>query len=202
MSAVPSLIAAGPQAYDGPMSPGIRPPESDGALARRILGQPAGEAREAEEELCRRFGPRVRLFGLRHLRDEHAADDLSQHVLWLTLEKLRAGEVREPDRIDSFILGTARRAAQDFRRAAARAERPRAFPAAEPVESFVPPARLQECLHRLSERERTVLVLSFYSGHKSGDVARALAISEIHVRVIRHRAIGHLRDCLGKEARP
>ena len=34
--------------------------------------------REAEAELIRRMAPRVRLYGLRHLRDEEAADDLNR----------------------------------------------------------------------------------------------------------------------------
>ena len=41
----------------------------------------------------------------------------------LVLQKLRAGEVREPDRIASFMLGTARQLAIDTRRNAGRRER-------------------------------------------------------------------------------
>jgi RNA polymerase sigma-70 factor (ECF subfamily) len=41
------------------------------------------------------MAPRIRLYGLRHLRDEHAADDLTQQVLITTLETLRAGRLRE-----------------------------------------------------------------------------------------------------------
>src|SRR6478672_11792202 len=36
---------------------------------------------EAEGELCRRMAPRLRLYGLRHLRNEQAAADLMQQVL-------------------------------------------------------------------------------------------------------------------------
>jgi RNA polymerase sigma-70 factor (ECF subfamily) len=62
----------------------------EGALARRIAG--AGRAPEsaAEAELYRRLAPRVRLYGLRHLRDPQAAADLVQQVLLMTLERLRA----------------------------------------------------------------------------------------------------------------
>ncbi len=48
---------------------------SDIELVRRIG---TGNDRDAETELFRRMAPRVRLYGLRHLRDEHAADDLTQ----------------------------------------------------------------------------------------------------------------------------
>ncbi len=56
-----------------------------------------GENREAEAALFRRMAPRVRLFGLRHLRDEAAADDLTQQVLIITLKALREGRLREPE---------------------------------------------------------------------------------------------------------
>ena len=45
---------------------------SDADLAPRI----ADGDREAEAEMCRRMGPRIRLYGLRHLRSPSAADDL------------------------------------------------------------------------------------------------------------------------------
>ena len=65
---------------------------------------------------CRRFAPRIRLFGLKRLRSEAAAADLVQDVLMLVLQKLRAGAVREPERIASFVLGTARQLVIDTRR--------------------------------------------------------------------------------------
>jgi len=50
---------------------------SDAHLAVRIAdGDP-----DAEAEMCRRLGPRIRLYGLRHLRSSAAADDLVQQVL-------------------------------------------------------------------------------------------------------------------------
>src|SRR4051812_39917120 len=77
----------------------------DAELVRRIG---AGNAREAEAEMCRRMGPRIRLYGLRHLRDVHAAEDLMQQVLIAVLEALRHGRLREPEKLASFVLGTCR----------------------------------------------------------------------------------------------
>jgi hypothetical protein len=42
---------------------------SDGDLARAVANRTTGSAEAAEGELYRRFAPRVRLYGLRHLRD-------------------------------------------------------------------------------------------------------------------------------------
>src|SRR5215471_8409275 len=93
---------------------------TDGELARAIG---AGASEAAESELYRRFAPRVRLYGLRHLRNEESARDLMQQVLLLTIEKLRRGEVRDTEQIGSFILGTSRTMAMAARRKDMRRER-------------------------------------------------------------------------------
>ncbi len=77
----------------------------------------------AEAELFRRMAPRVRLYGLRHLRDRHAADDLVQQVLLTALEVLRAGRLRESGKLASFVLGTCRMTVLDLKRNAQRKER-------------------------------------------------------------------------------
>src|SRR3954468_8142905 len=94
----------------------------DEALARRIAGGPPGSTDAEETELFRRFAPRVRLYGRRHLRNDAAADDLAQDVLLRTIERLRAGEVRRPEEIGSFILGTSRMMAHSERRVTRRRE--------------------------------------------------------------------------------
>src|ERR1700755_2319248 len=86
------------------------------ALARRIAGTPPGLTDGEEAELYRRFAPRVRLYGRRHLQNDAASDDLAQDVLLLTIERLRGGEVRRPEEIGSFILGTSRMMAHSERR--------------------------------------------------------------------------------------
>ena len=177
---------------------------AEAELARRIG---AGGDREAEGELYRRLAPRVRLYGLRHLRDEQAAADLTQEVLLITLEGLRAGRLREPEKLASFVLGTCRLVVLNWRRGAQRrqgllAEYAR-FAAGEraPAEEAVDEERLAECLARLGERERSVVVMTFFSERTGGEVAGFLGVSEGHVRVIRHRALGRLRMCLAGERR-
>ena len=72
---------------------------SDAELVWRIgLGPDAA----AEVGLFHRMAPRIRLYGLRHLRDREAAEDLVQNVLIVTLEALRAGRLREGDRLAFF----------------------------------------------------------------------------------------------------
>jgi DNA-directed RNA polymerase specialized sigma24 family protein len=42
--------------------------------------------------------------------------------------------------------------------------------------------------------------MTFYDDHTAAEAAQALRISEANVRVIRHRAIQRLRDCMGATA--
>jgi RNA polymerase sigma-70 factor, ECF subfamily len=170
----------------------------DADLARAIAGSATAIDAAAEVEFCRRFAPRVRLYGLRHLRDRHAAADLVQQVLMMTLERLRAGKLRDPERLASFVLGTCRMVVMDQRRGAARRGRLLELYgiAEEAVEDAEPRVfereRLAACLEALSERERAVVVASFFEEESVKD----LNLTAGNVRVIRHRALGKLRACM------
>ena len=175
---------------------------SDGDLARAISAAPPGTAQAEESELYRRFGPRVRLYGLKHLRDDAAADDLAQQVLLLTIERLRAGEVREPDHIGSFILGASRMQAGAVQRKARRRESLTAqfhLPdvAVAPADGGVDSEAVERCLNALAERDRRVLLLTFYVEKSSAEIAEELGVTGTVVRVARHRALGRLRTCMG-----
>src|SRR5262249_34523385 len=93
---------------------------ADGSLARTVAETTPGQAAEAETELYGGFAPRVRLYGLKHLRDRGGADDLAQQVMLIVIERLRAGEVRNPDQIASFVLSTSRMVAVGLHRTATR----------------------------------------------------------------------------------
>ena len=173
---------------------------NDTELAQQIG---SGSGREAEAEMCRRLAPRIRLYGLRHLRDVHAAEDLTQQVLITTLEALRAGRLREPEKLASFVLGTCRLTVLNLRRGAQRKQRLLEQFGADLPASFQPRIvrldhdLLQRCMQNLNERERTVVAMTFYDEQTGADVAAFLGVSEGNVRVIRHRAIRQLRECMG-----
>jgi RNA polymerase sigma-70 factor (ECF subfamily) len=175
---------------------------NDAELVRQI----GSGDHEAEAELFRRMAPRIRLYGLRHLRDEHASDDLTQQVLITTLKALRAGRLREPEKLASFVLGTCRMTVLDLRRSAQRKERlleqfgsDLAAPI-QPSMLCLDQEQLTRCMQKLNERERTVVVMTFYDEQTGAGIASFLGVSEANVRVIRHRAIHQLRDCMGVAA--
>ncbi|MGB8331669.1 MAG: sigma-70 family RNA polymerase sigma factor [Polyangiales bacterium] len=170
----------------------------DGEVARAVT---EGGGAAAEAALVERFARRVFLYGMRHLRDEPRASDLAQDVMITVIERLRAGSVREPDRIGSFILGTARWMARDAgRRERREAEVARA--AALEGDHVVGPSetldvdRLTEALAVLSERERAVVLLTFQEGRSAQEIGQAFGLKPGHVRVIRHRAINRLGELM------
>lgn len=181
----------------------------DASLARLIARARPGVAADAEAELYRRLAPRVRLYGLKHLRERQAAADLVQQVLMMTIERLRAGQVREHERLASYVLGMCRMVVLDLQRTHARHERLlRTFvhdlsAAEEDGAPRLDDANLLGCLQRLPERERAILVMTFYDDRQASEVAVDLGISEGNVRVIRHRGLEHLRECMrSNEALP
>lgn len=172
---------------------------SDGELARAVS---EGADQSAEAALVSRFARRVFLYGMRHLRNEAQAEDLAQEVMATVLERLRSGTVREPDRIGSFILGTARWMVHDTQRRQRRAvevasaawrEQPRMVEPVEPQSV----ERLAEALEALSERERAIIVLSFRDDQTAPEIGEAFGLRPGHVRVIRHRAIARLAALMG-----
>jgi len=175
---------------------------SDGDLARAVAARVPRVAETAEAELYRRFAPRVRLYGLRHLRDEDEARDLSQQVMLLAIEKLRAGAIRDADQIASFVLGVSRTMAKDWKRLDWRREKlretflPTSLVGAPVSDATLDIDHLERCLARLADRERMVVLLTFYAEKTGSEVGRELRLTEGNVRVIRHRAIERLRMCM------
>jgi len=177
----------------------------DAELARRISAAGWSVAGCEEAELCRRYARRLYLFGLRHLGSQDRARDLAQDALVVTLQKLRTGEVRELDRIGSFVLGVARLLSHSANRDRARflsmdsADSPATVaeaPQLEPLQR----EEVAHCLESLEARQRSILVLTYYSEQSTSEIAISLGLTRENVRVIRHRGMAQLRTCLGLDA--
>jgi RNA polymerase sigma-70 factor (ECF subfamily) len=187
----------------GSAKPGAPDPPGDvlAGLARTIAGSAPGAATDAEAALVRALAPRVRLYGLKHLRDGARADDLAQEVLLTTLERLRSGGIREPERIVSFVLGTSRAMVIDLLRGERRRRDldERFLPRLAATEAPREPLdldRLTDCLGRLSARARAVVTMTFYAERGAAEIAEELTLSPGNVRVLRHRALEQLRRCM------
>jgi RNA polymerase sigma-70 factor (ECF subfamily) len=178
-------------------------PEAE--LARRIAStlDPAG-AGEAEATFCRRFAPRIELYGLRHLGSRAAAQDLVQDVLMRTLEAIRAGRLENPTLLASFVLGTCRNVTWDRRRGEQRQRKLQDQTDTEataelPALTQSDVMRLYTCLGQLQGREAQVIRMSFLEDREPGEISTRLELSLGNVRVIRHRALAKLSLCLNPE---
>lgn len=187
------------------MVPGQDDSIEDAALARRIA---TGADAEAEGELCRRLVPRIRAYGMRHLREDASASDLAQDVVVTVLEALRAGRVADVDRLAAFVMGTCRNTVLERRRSDRRrgALLEKYGPTFISTVELEPPAidreKLGGCIEELKPRERTILALTFFAQRDAADIAAELEMSLGTLRVARHRALNQLHDCVTRGERP
>jgi RNA polymerase sigma-70 factor, ECF subfamily len=156
-----------------------------------------------EAALVRELAPRARLYGLRHLGSAAAADDLAQTAMVVMIEALRAGKIREPERLPSFVLGTCRMLAMEHKRGEMRRRGLRETygddlaPAVMREASTVDNVRLGACLDGLALRPRTIVLLSFYEELDADQIGAQLGMAPGAVRVARHRALSQLATCMG-----
>lgn len=161
---------------------------------------------EGESAIWRRYAARIRMFGLLRLHDAAAADDLVQQVLLAVLEALRDGRVEDPDRLDAYVFGTCRNVVMHVFRGTSRRKRIAEQAAALPPEVSQPPPpmsdrrRLEQCLDNLDPRDRTVIVATFVEERGADEIAQSVGVSPGNVRVIRHRALARLQDCVEAHA--
>jgi RNA polymerase sigma-70 factor, ECF subfamily len=157
---------------------------------------------ERERELCHKYAERIRAYGLRHLRDSVAAQDLVQLVLIAVIRALREDRVADRSRLDAYVIGTCRNVVMDMRRGAARQRRvaeqasegmPEVF---EPSWTGVDRVQLERCLFGLEPRARAVVLATYVEDHDADEIGAALHISAGNVRVIRHRALARLQECI------
>lgn len=175
------------------------------AVSELVRAAGRGE-RRAEELLCQRFAPVVRAFARRRLRGRDAVEEFAQDALLLMIEALRQARVEQPERMGGFVLGICRtlafdRARQRERRQALWHSYGHALQAVmveaaerEPYEV----AHLEDCLSQLSKRARDLLRLGYVEARAHEEVAAALEISPANARVMRHRTLASLRDCMSQ----
>lgn len=170
-----------------------------------LVSQAAAGQREAEATLCERFAPVVRAFARRRLRGADAVEEFAQDVLLTMLEALRAGRVSQPERIGGFVLGICRNLALDRVRQRERREElwqihgaALQSVSAEAVEHSYEASHLEDCLSQLSQRSRDLIRLGYVESQGHDDIAAALSISPANARVLRHRTLASLRECMSK----
>ncbi|HZO15430.1 MAG TPA: sigma-70 family RNA polymerase sigma factor [Polyangiaceae bacterium] len=170
----------------------------------RLVVEPGEARRTAELALCERYGMRVRRYAERHLRNAQSAADLTQLVLLSVIEALREGRIADPERLGAFVLSTCRHLVWDENRAVTRQTRLRETigaeaTAAEPTTASIDLLRLEQCVRELPRREQRVVLLTYGEEWSSERIAAELGTTAGNVRVLRHRALARLTDCMEDE---
>jgi RNA polymerase sigma-70 factor (ECF subfamily) len=171
-----------------------------------LVASAARGDRRSAAALCERFVPAVRAFARRRLVRTEAVDEFTQDVMLVLLEALDAGKVEQPERLPGFVLGICKNLARDRARQRERRSGLLATYAAE-LPALVAPApekptyeilHLEDCLSSLSARAREMVRLAYAEAASPADIAQALAVSEGNARVLRHRTLAALRDCMSR----
>jgi RNA polymerase sigma factor (sigma-70 family) len=166
--------------------------ESPSLLVERIR---AGDA-TAEEDFVKAYGKRIFLIASVRTRDREAARDIAQEVLVAVLLALRAGQVREAEKLPAFVQGTARNLINNYlRRVSRRAETDLdaiAIPGPDPMEEIETTERQQIVRRELtgySVQDQQILLLSMVDGHSLTVVAERLGLSHDAVRARKSRLL-------------
>jgi RNA polymerase sigma-70 factor (ECF subfamily) len=173
-----------------------------GELASRIQ---AGD-RQAEDELVRRYARGVSVIIARAGCARSMVDDLCQDTFRITIEKVRRGDVREPDRLSGFIASLARNLViEHFRRVNVRDPRtPLDTSDASSIESASQLQRLLEeeqaqmvrkvLAEMHSERDRQVLYRYYLAEEDKERICADLGLTSVHFNRVLFRARERFRD--------
>ncbi len=157
----------------------------------------------AEKELIRRFSRGLRFMIQRRVRNPEDARDISQDTLVVVIVKIRAGELKNPDCLQSFIYGVAQKIiAGHFTRENRHRDRTHELldePASTEPGPFERLERMQiatyvnQIISELRvERDRTLLTRYFVDEIDKADLCKELSVGSDHFDKLKNRAINRL----------
>jgi len=165
---------------------------------------------QAEAELVERYSRGVTFVISRETGGASAADDLYQETFRIALEKIRRGDLREPEKLSGFVLGIARNLVIDYFRRAARQESLTEIDEAAPV-SYPAPSQLDELLRKEqaalvrrvidelpSERDRQALFRFYIAEEEKESICADLGLTGVHFNRVLHRARERYRELYEK----
>lgn len=162
--------------------------------------------RQTEAELVERYSRGVMIIIRRDVRDTGVAEDLYQETFRIVLEKIRQGDVREPERLSGFVCGVARNLVIDYFRRAARQENMAEIEEASPL-PHPAPDQLQELLQKEkadlvrqvlkempNERDIQALYRFYIADDDKEQICADLGLTSLHFNIVLHRARERFRE--------
>ncbi len=161
----------------------------------------------AEAELVERFSRAVSFLLRRLARDEAVVEDLYQETFRLVIEKVRAGELRDAERLPGFVSSMARNLFLGMARRGGRRQKWQADP--EAAESAPDPApgqlarllaqeraaMVRQVLAELkNDRDREILARYYIADQDKELICRDLELTDLHFNRVLFRARQRYRE--------
>lgn len=160
--------------------------------------------RSAETELVERFERGIRILVRQRTGCSPESEDLCQETFRIALEKIRSGNLRDPQRLAGFICGIARNLASDHLRKPARRTvdleevGPLSDPKPDPADESLRRERVEMVRQVLQElridRDRMVLFRFYIAEEDKDSICASLGLSSQHFNRVLFRARERFRE--------
>lgn len=172
-------------------------------VSRIIAGDDA-----AEHELVSRYTRGIKVIIDRIVRNPTVTEDLSQETFRIVLEKLRHGDLRQPERLSGFVCSVARNAARDHMRRATRyfwiegdaGVQDIPDPAPDQLDEVLRKERAEvvhQVINELSlDRDRQLLLRHFILEENKDKICKDLGITRIKFNYVIYRAVARFKELL------
>lgn len=171
-------------------------------LVKQII---AGDPR-AEEEVVLRYQKGVAIIIDQIVRSRSVTEDVSQDTFRIVLEKVRRGDLREPERLSGFVCSVARNAAVDYIRRTRHSKNQEAIGPAEQIPDPAP-NQLDEVLRQetaqlvrqlISElkqkRDREVLLRYYVAEEDKDKICADLGLTRAQFNNVIFRATTRFKE--------
>jgi RNA polymerase sigma-70 factor (ECF subfamily) len=185
------------------------------AQAARLVGRIRTGDPAAEAELVERYSPGLSYLLRKITGDAALSDDLHQETFRIALHRIRAGELREAEKLSGFLRQTAKNLAfAEYRRGARwqgveelQPERQPVDPAASQLSRLLQAEEaglVRRLLQELkSSRDRQILYRFYIAEDDKETICRDLGLSSLHFNLVLFRARGRFRQLVEElEHRP
>lgn len=160
----------------------------------------------AESALYEKYSNRLYFLALSELHSREDAEDVRAETFARVLLALRAGKLRKPDSLSSFIVGISLNVIREFRRQRSGTEpiedhELKLVGDASPEKAFLDQEAsrsIEEVAKQLKPREREFLRMYYYDELPKQEIARVLGIKEERLRLIKSRALQKFREIYRK----
>ena len=171
-------------------------------LVARIIARDPG----AEEELVHRYSRGVSFILSGSIANPSAVEDLRQETFRIALEKIRNGDVREPERLSGFVCGVAHNLARAYFRQSSRREVTGAGdaailvadPAPSPMQQLLRAENARIVRQVLGEvtpaRYRQILYRYYVADEEKDQICADLGLTSVHFNCVLQRARDRYRE--------